>query len=783
MHYLLTIFLASIIISNTFKGRVVDRSGAPIPGANIELLDSQRGTSSDEDGFFTINNPNQTSIRVSHIGYSSETINFTQSKKNVSSKKSNYRNITLFESQLDTNPVVVTGLRRNSYIKDVPIKTHVITMNDIKSSGSSSVKDLLEWAIPNIQNVMSSHAGISNNNVKIQGLDNKYMLFLVDGARISGEFAGNLDFNMLNLSNVERIEVIEGGMSSLYGSSAIGGVVNIISKRNKSPFMFEFSLFHDNPVSISKYINLGFNFKNLNYNLNLSNQGSDGYDLTPHDVTVTYPLKTLEEYSSFTINHNLKYYINNYISINLSYKNYKNKIYQYQNHFVNTIVDDSNELYPNYYYSSLRNNNPWFEDNEYKLDLNYNKNNSSLILRYHEDDYNKTNYFYNYTELECDNPDENYFCRNQNNLIAAEFTNAKNYNQNYFIKYDLRYIDNIFTVGYEKNKNDYSSFNIYKNSTGDINNDGQCGEGLPWDPSDCLVESIFGGTNGTKEYIKESFFLGSQLNILKNNTLSLSIRDVDSKNYGNDKVYSIAYMIKGDKYSYRANHSKGFRIPSIKELYYDFQSHPPPIMGNPNLKPTTNDYYSLSIEKRNINTNGSIEVYYNNVIDMIGTNYADSDDNGEDDIIMYNNFNQVDISGLNFHYELANQKNIIKFVYNYTNPKSDNSSALELISKHSARIKYSRKIIKDRFSLFLNTKFSGKKFIMYGSEKLYLESYSITDIILSLNINKDTYVNYGIKNLFNYRDKRRLLEDSYLNNILSTYEPGLRLFIELKTQI
>ena len=48
---------------------------------------------------------------------------------------------------------------------------------------------------------MSSHAGISNDNVKIQGLDN-HMLFLVDGARVSGEFAGNLDFNMLNLSNV-----------------------------------------------------------------------------------------------------------------------------------------------------------------------------------------------------------------------------------------------------------------------------------------------------------------------------------------------------------------------------------------------------------------------------------------------------------------------------------------------------------------------------------------------------------------------------------------------------
>ena len=61
-------------------------------------------------------------------------------------------------------------------------------------------------SLPNVQNVMSSHAGISNEEVKIQGLDNKYLLFLIDGKRVSGEFAGNLDFKMLDLSNIDRIE-------------------------------------------------------------------------------------------------------------------------------------------------------------------------------------------------------------------------------------------------------------------------------------------------------------------------------------------------------------------------------------------------------------------------------------------------------------------------------------------------------------------------------------------------------------------------------------------------
>ena len=68
----------------------------------------------------------------------------------------------------------------------------------------------------------------------------------------------------------------------------------------------------------------------------------------------------------------------------LNYKKYKNKIYQYQNHFVQ-VTDESNELYPFYYYSSLRNNLPWFEDDEYKFDLSYFKKNSTLNFKYQID--------------------------------------------------------------------------------------------------------------------------------------------------------------------------------------------------------------------------------------------------------------------------------------------------------------------------------------------------------------------------------------------------------------
>ena len=770
MIYIIFFIINIAFCSDFYKGRIVDEKGQPLSGVNISLIGSEIGTTTDDDGYFIIDiNFRFSEAEISYIGYSTKVIDFLLEDGN---------DIVLSVSPLNVDDIVITGTRRKSYIKNIPVTTRVISYDDIEKSGVASVKDLLELAIPNVQNVMSSHAGVSNDNVKIQGLDNRYMLFLVDGARISGEFAGNLDFSMLNLSNVQSIEVIEGGMSSLYGSSAIGGVVNIITKKNQNPFKIEYSYFYDGPIQKSKYLNLGFSLKNVSYKLNLSNQNSDGYDLTPHSESITYPLKTQEQYESVTIGHSIDYYFNENFSLNLNYKNYRNEITQYQNHFV-MIFDQENELYPFYYYSSYRSNMPFFEDDEFIVKLNYENKKNNVFIRYHHDNYKKGNYFFNYTNLDCDNNDINYFCNNSNDLVDREFNNAENINKNLLFQYDLKFGDNnFFTFGFEKNDNNYSSFNIY-NYNGDNNNDGMCGSGTPWDPDDCLVESIFGGQDDVKDYSKEAIFLGSQYEINKNNLISFSARDIKSKNFGNDLIYSAAYMLKNNFYNYRLNFSKGFRIPSIKELYYDFQSHPPPILGNPDLKSTTNNYVSFSVEQRLFNQNSSIEIFYNDVKDMIAINYDDTDNDGVDDILLYTNFSKVKIEGFNFHYEYFSKKNGVKFVYNYTNPSSEDVGALELISKNSLRLRFSRKIT-SKLDLLLNTKYSGEKFIMYGDERLYLDAYSITDLIFSFDINNSLSLNFGSKNLFDYTDDRRFLEDAYLRDILTTYNPGKRYFAEFK---
>ena len=148
-----------------------------------------------------------------------------------------------------------------------------------------------------------------------------------------------------------------------------------------------------------------------------------------------------------------------------------------------------------------------------------------------------------------------------------DFTNAINYNKNLLVQYDYYFDSNELTFGLEVTDDSYSSFNIYDYDLGDNNNDGQCGEGFPWDPDDCLVESIFNAVDDIKYFSTHSLFFGNQYSLFNGDKFSFSIRSVMSKNYRDDFVYSMAYMLKRfQPYDLRFNYSRGFRIPAIKEL-------------------------------------------------------------------------------------------------------------------------------------------------------------------------------------------------------------------------
>ncbi|MDE6632381.1 MAG: TonB-dependent receptor [Muribaculaceae bacterium] len=137
----------------------------------------------------------------------------------------------LVVSPADTlETVVVTATRTPKLLKETPVVTRVITTADISRSGKPDIGALLEQQMPGVE--FSIGMG-QNTQISMSGFGGGGILFLLDGERMAGETLDNPDYSRLNLQNVERVEIVKGAASSLYGSNATGGVVNIISGRPK----------------------------------------------------------------------------------------------------------------------------------------------------------------------------------------------------------------------------------------------------------------------------------------------------------------------------------------------------------------------------------------------------------------------------------------------------------------------------------------------------------------------------------------------------------------------
>ena len=133
----------------------------------------------------------------------------------------------LVVSPADTlETVVVTATRTPKLLKETPVVTRVITTADISRSGKPDIGALLEQQMPGVE---FSYGMGQNTQINMSGFGGGGILFLLDGERMAGETLDNPDYSRLNLQNVERVEIVKGAASSLYGSNATGGVVNIIS--------------------------------------------------------------------------------------------------------------------------------------------------------------------------------------------------------------------------------------------------------------------------------------------------------------------------------------------------------------------------------------------------------------------------------------------------------------------------------------------------------------------------------------------------------------------------
>ncbi len=194
---------------------------------------------------------------------------------------------TLKPSDNALNEVVITGTRTLKPLKDVPVLTRVISQEDIQQINPLDLQSLLEYEMPGLQFGLAHGSGLPE--LKFQGSAGGYVLFLLDGERISGEgSSNNIDYTLIDIDNIERIEVVKGPMSTLYGSQAMGGVVNIITKDANRPFTGNLSARYGNNDEGKYSLSLGTKQGRFSALTSLSYRIRDAYALKDKNGQISY---------------------------------------------------------------------------------------------------------------------------------------------------------------------------------------------------------------------------------------------------------------------------------------------------------------------------------------------------------------------------------------------------------------------------------------------------------------------------------------------------------------
>jgi len=217
--------------SFTLKGKITSlENGLPIQGAAV-FISYGSFAYSNAEGFYSLAglNSGKYQIKVSSLGYKSISTEIENNSDQV-------KDFTLPPSAIELDEVVVSTNRTENYLRNSPFAESLIGKEEIQTRPSFSLPDILQ----NEPGVSLLRDGVWGTEVSIRGLNRENVITLIDGSRIATSTDVAARLSLINLNDVERVEVIKGASSSIYGSGATGGIVNIITK---SPQLYEkFSL-------------------------------------------------------------------------------------------------------------------------------------------------------------------------------------------------------------------------------------------------------------------------------------------------------------------------------------------------------------------------------------------------------------------------------------------------------------------------------------------------------------------------------------------------------------
>lgn len=490
----------------------------------------------------------KTLLAITFVGYETlfDTLHVSESKT-----------LYLIPTAFDLNEVVVTAQYTPQRVDQSIYKVKVIGVKQIEQKGATNLSNLFQ----NELSIRISQDGMLGSNMNIRGLGGEHVKFLIDGVPVIGRLNGDIDLGQLNLNNVDHIEMIEGPMSVVYGSNAIAGVINIITKENKnSKVSANIDTYYE---SVGVYnVSGGASAKKKNNTISLSGGRNffDGY--SQYDTSRSQQWKPKRQY-----------FVDGYYI----YKN-KNLQFKYNSGYFNELLQAKGNLQYPYFENALDN---YFTTVRFNNSIDFKsrigqKRFLTVLGAYSLYNRVREEYYKDLTTL-------------NESLVLQDTTT--------FTDLSLRIV---LAKSTEASKLNYQ-FGL------DLN--GETGRG----------EKI---TDQYQEMGNYAAFFS--LNYDPNGTLALQpgIRFIYNTKYSAPLIYSLNVKWSfHENMNIRASYSRGFRAPSLKELYLDFVDVNHNIKGNPDLLSENSHDVILSFgydreTKKNL-YGANIDLFYNRVYDLI----------------------------------------------------------------------------------------------------------------------------------------------------------------------
>ncbi len=215
---------------NSFKAIIKDSATREnLTGVSAYINKLKIGASSDSGGLLSINNipKGEYKIVFSSIGYQEKEIEFSFPLSQQQPVE-----ILLQKETGELNDIIVSTTRTNSRIEDIPIRVEVIGKDEVNEETNIKPTNISKLLLESASIQAQQTSALSGNmSMRLQGLDGKYTQILKDGFPLYGGFAQGLSIMQIPPLDLKQVEIIKGSSSSLYGSDAIGGIINLISKQ------------------------------------------------------------------------------------------------------------------------------------------------------------------------------------------------------------------------------------------------------------------------------------------------------------------------------------------------------------------------------------------------------------------------------------------------------------------------------------------------------------------------------------------------------------------------